>query len=153
MIENLKKTYALDDTLLATCTSGFGDPKPTLKFFINKQQVLNPLVRDISPEEVHRDLAAGIELRRTKIQLRMHLDRRHNSASINSLSNLTCVSTTDGLDREVAPPLIASRTFTLIDHNHVINNEKYTFSRSGTLQLSSGLITIVAAFNYYALLQ
>ncbi|ERL84036.1 hypothetical protein D910_01357, partial [Dendroctonus ponderosae] len=38
MIENLKKTYALDDTLLATCTSGFGDPKPTLKFFINKQQ-------------------------------------------------------------------------------------------------------------------
>ncbi|ERL84037.1 hypothetical protein D910_01358 [Dendroctonus ponderosae] len=118
-----------------------------------KAYVLNPLVRDISPEEVHRDLAAGIELRRTKIQLRMHLDRRHNSASINSLSNLTCVSTTDGLDREVAPPLIASRTFTLIDHNHVINNEKYTFSRSGTLQLSSGLITIVAAFNYYALLQ
>ncbi|CAH1129652.1 unnamed protein product [Ceutorhynchus assimilis] len=124
VIEGLKSAYSLGDSLVATCTSGLGDPRPDLKFYINKQWVTSAFIRDVSPETIYQDPETGIQLRRSKIQLRMIMNSKIGGANINSQSDLSCVSSIEGLDPNAAPPVTTTRTFTLIDHSQDVNNEK-----------------------------
>ncbi|XP_050315664.1 uncharacterized protein LOC126750177 [Anthonomus grandis grandis] len=154
MIDGLKSTYTLGESMVATCTSGLGDPKPHLKFYMNKLPVSHAVVRDISPESpLFTDPQTGLQLKRGKIQIRMILDKKPSGANINAPTELSCVSSTEGLDANAAPPVVTTRTFTLVDQKQVVNNQKFRWtdaiSRSGTLRSTHALIVIVSSLVYY----
>ncbi|KAF7279289.1 hypothetical protein GWI33_007422 [Rhynchophorus ferrugineus] len=133
IMEGLSGSYTLGDTLSATCTSDFGDPKPTLTFYINKKPVSLDYIKVLNSDSNYQHPYQGNSylLKNTRIQLRMKIGK---SMSVNARAEITCVSTTDGIGLAAAPSLRTSRNFSIIDPNQIVNNQKFSWTET----ISSG---------------
>ncbi|KAL1502678.1 hypothetical protein ABEB36_007791 [Hypothenemus hampei] len=159
VIENLKTTYSLGDALHATCTSGLGDPKPVLKFYMNKQPVASTIAKDLNLDPTHMETWSKTQLSRSKIQIRMILDRKRGTSTpwnINSPTEILCTSNIESLNSLLVPHASTNQTFVVYDPNQPIRNHElgYFHHRSnGNLMGSreSWLIAfcLIATFNYY----
>ncbi|XP_066144259.1 uncharacterized protein [Euwallacea fornicatus] len=155
VIEGLKHTYTLGSAFEAICTSGLGDPKPSLKLYINNQPVHSMYITEKIGNPEKQQPFHKLNLRRAKVQLGMTLERTSSLWNINSQNRLTCISSIEGLNLNIAPALNVTRTFTVVDSNQVIKNQHLHWPNAGSRPQGcfQGLLLtiagILATFNYY----
>lgn len=151
IIEGIKNTYKLGADLLATCTSGLGDPKPILTFYINKEPILKGFITEMNADAIyHHDQSNEINLRKSKIRIRIPLDGKY----LNGPNEISCVSSFDDISSSAALSLSTSRTFSITDPNQIVNNQRWTDPGSSAVARSHSpafVLCISAIFNYLRL--
>jgi hypothetical protein len=111
-IEGLADTYLIGDLLVAHCTSGLGDPKPTISWYVNKQPIPGNPVRDQTT--IPEDQNDRIHLKSTTTQLRLPLDKKLVQNRARTPLEIMCESSMDGINQAVAPPLISTKTVIIL---------------------------------------
>jgi hypothetical protein len=139
-IEGLADTYLIGDLLVAHCTSGLGDPKPTISWYVNKQPIPGKPVRDQTT--IPEDQNDRIHLKSTTTQLRLPLDKKLVQNRARTLLEIMCESSMDGINQAVAPPLISTKTVIILDQNQLVNNQKLHSPYSAGSRAVEGLATV-----------
>ncbi|XP_063917226.1 uncharacterized protein LOC135132935 isoform X2 [Zophobas morio] len=130
-IEGISDSYLIGDLLIAQCTSGLGDPKPLLTWYVNKQPMTGKSVRELNSAfvtETHND---RIHLKSTTTQLRLLLDKKLVQNRPKTPLEVTCESSTEGINQAVAPPLSSTKIVMILDQNQLVNNQKLHSPYSG----------------------
>ncbi|XP_044252540.1 uncharacterized protein LOC123003679 isoform X1 [Tribolium madens] len=141
-IEHLQDSYLLGDELRAKCTSGFGDPKPTLTWYLNKQPVSGKLIQELSSSPT-KPSTDRIHLKSTISILSLHLDKKIAQNRARTPLEISCESSIDGINQAVAPPLTTTKTIMVLDQNQIVNNQKLHSPYSGGSKVAQKVATVV----------
>lgn len=146
VIEGIYDRYIVGDLVVATCSSGFGDPKPVLGWYINGQQVSNKSVKEIPQRPgaapFHTD--DRYKLINSTIQLRFPLDRKILSGKLAMEMEIACILSVDSVSAAVAPPRKTSKTIQVTSENQINNQKLYGMFGGGArcLDLTMGIVNV-----------
>ncbi|XP_060533194.1 uncharacterized protein LOC132706103 [Cylas formicarius] len=134
-IEDVRNSYVTGELLYATCTSGPGDPKPNLKFYVNKQAV--PHVSEKVVKVPGDETNGRVKLQKATIQLHLLLDKKTIPSLTGTSLEISCISSTEGISPLLSPPLASSKNVMIINPNQNVNNQKFHWPQSSARTLLS----------------
>ncbi|XP_019872535.2 uncharacterized protein LOC109600798 [Aethina tumida] len=123
-IEQLSDSYSTGALLVAICTSGMGDPKPRLTWYVNKELVPLNQVKELPSKSVADNKNNNVVLKNAVSKLTLTLDKKLTGTEPSTSFEIKCVSSTDGINPNIAPHLSTTRNIMIIDENQLVNNQK-----------------------------
>ncbi|XP_044751233.1 uncharacterized protein LOC123311392 [Coccinella septempunctata] len=143
-VEGVRDSYLIGDLLVGTCTSGLGDPKPLISWFLNDAPVDKNFVRELTQRPTpHNQKDGEVKLQGTTVQLRLPLDKRIVSNKTITNLNLTCLQSTD----MIAAASLSRNTTKIIavTEEILVTNQKLYgfFGASSRIKLSGCLMFVV----------
>ncbi|CAH0562665.1 unnamed protein product [Brassicogethes aeneus] len=150
LIDGLADTYTTGSMLLATCTSGLGDPKPRITWFVNNKMAPINQVKDLPSKPAQPDTTgnSNIMLKQSISQLRIPLDKKYTGTQPSTSLEVRCVSSVDGINSNIAPHLSATRNIMIMDENQLVNNQKFHWPSCSIKVSLTGCLPVLAIFVY-----
>ncbi|KAK9879434.1 hypothetical protein WA026_006504 [Henosepilachna vigintioctopunctata] len=151
-IEGLRDRYLVGDYLVATCSSGLGDPKPTISWYLNRQLVNSKSVKDLSQRagsSYHDD--DKVKLRRTTVQLRLPLDKKLTANKSSSTIELSCLQSMDNLGTTSIYPRNTTRLVRVTTDEQQVKNQKLygVFGCATSVSATSMIVVyVLIAWNF-----
>ncbi|KAK9870364.1 hypothetical protein WA026_007932 [Henosepilachna vigintioctopunctata] len=145
-IEGMNDRYLVGETIVATCSSGLGDPKPSISWSINGQMVNGKFLKEL-PQRLSfsYDNDEKIKLRSTVVQLRFPVEKPLNDNRRNTIL-FTCVQSTEILGNVIGIPRNITKAIRVSTEEESLNNQKlYGFFGSASTICPTCLIIVIAS--------
>ncbi|XP_045470373.1 uncharacterized protein LOC123677728 [Harmonia axyridis] len=144
-IEGMKDRYVVGDYLEGSCTSGLGDPKPIISWYLNNKPVEKNFIRELTQRPTPYYQKDGeVKLESTTVQLRLPLDKKIIGNKTITYLELACLQSSD-MTAAAASLFRNTTKIIALTEEPLINNQKLYgfFGASSRIQNSSLLMFIV----------
>ncbi|KAK9870361.1 hypothetical protein WA026_007929 [Henosepilachna vigintioctopunctata] len=119
-IDGLRGSYVSGEYLNVTCTSGFGDPKPILLWYINHRPVQIKYIKEL--ESIQEE--GGIKLHRISLQLHFPLVRQMTEKKDISTIEVACFQTVEDINPAITASRVTKREILIASENITLKNQK-----------------------------
>ncbi|CAH0551851.1 unnamed protein product [Brassicogethes aeneus] len=100
-------------------------------------------IKDLPTEAVTESPNSRTKLKNSILQLRLPIEKKLIGKEASTNMEIKCISSMDGINPSLAPPLSSIRNIMIVDEHQLVNNQKLHWPNSAATSIMWSLTVII----------